>query len=372
MASVCCLRRLLQSTRRSTNGQAATRSDQHVHPPTKPRFDQDQLLQTWRQPEHERGTFLYLAYGSNLCHETFQGRRGIKPLSWLGVVVPELRMTFDLPGVPYSEPCFANSALRKPAHPDNAPPASEKTLVTHHPSGTDYHKDRWRKGMVGVVYEVTPSDYAHIIATEGGGSSYQDILIACHALSSADATVPSHPTSAPFKAHTLFAPAVPPDQPQRGGRFQRPDPAYAQPSARYLKLITDGADEHALPQEYKDYLRGIRPYRITTQRQRLGQFIFGMVWLPFVMLVFSLQRQYQDERGRSPKWLRTLMGALFTAVWFSYDDFFKGLFGDGERTQPASEDEDEDEFGQTRPKWWAQRACRDNDVEYGGEKAATR
>jgi len=27
------------------------------------------------------------------------------------------------------------------------------------------------------------------------------------------------------------------------------------------------------------------------------------------------------------------MGAMFRGVWISYDGFFKGVFGDGERTQ---------------------------------------
>ncbi|KAL8636113.1 MAG: hypothetical protein Q9228_006458, partial [Teloschistes exilis] len=43
-------------------------------------------------------TYLYLAYGSNLAASTFQGARGIRPLAALNVVVPELVLTFDLPG----------------------------------------------------------------------------------------------------------------------------------------------------------------------------------------------------------------------------------------------------------------------------------
>jgi len=271
-------------------------------------------------------TVLYLAYGSNLCYQTFQESRGIKPISQMNVVVPELRMTFDLPGIPYSEPCFANSARRIP---------SDLKIDNEDARRKEYNKDKWKKGMVGVVYEVTPSDYAHIIATEGGGSAYQDILVSCHPLSS-NVEVPEIPTTASFKAHTLFAPAIlPPGSgkpPKVGGRFQRPDPSYAQASSRYLKLITDGADEHDLPQEYKDYLHGIRPYTITTQGQRLGQFVFLTFWAPFIFFLFALQRRYQDNKGRAPKWLAALSNALFTSVWTSYDNFFMPLFGDGERT----------------------------------------
>lgn len=230
-------------------------------------------------------------------------------------------MTFDLPGIPYKEPCFANTARRVPTNKPNPPSAS-----------TEYHKDSWKKGLVGVVYEVTASDYAHIIATEGGGASYQDVLVDCHALEPGVDTVPEVPTSRPFKAHTLFAPYSPPDAP-RGGRLGRADPSYAQASARYLKLISDGAREHGIPKEYRDYLEDLRPYTITTARQRLGQFVFLALWMPFVALFFRLGKLFQDKKtGISHPWVAWLGGQLFGGMWKSYDRIFKPCFGDGERT----------------------------------------
>jgi hypothetical protein len=287
--------------------------------------------------EAQQKTVLYLAYGSNLCYQTFQVSRGIKPLSQVNVVVPELRMTFDLPGIPYSEPCFANSARRDTS---GDIPKSQKEQLN-----SNYNKDKWKKGMVGVVYEVTPSDYAHIIATEGGGSAYQDILVTCYPVTSED-EVPLIPTSEPFKSHTLFAPAAKPSNPgeppsSRSRRFQRPDPSYAQASARYLKLITDGADEHGIPQEYKDYLHSLHPYTITTQGQRMGQFVLISFWLPFITLIFALNRIFQDDKGRAPKWLALLSNAIFTSVWVSYDNVFKPIFGDGERTLKGVDEEEE-------------------------------
>ncbi|KAH0013626.1 hypothetical protein KCU78_g9103, partial [Aureobasidium melanogenum] len=290
--------------------------------------------------ESKAETFLYLAYGSNLCNETFRGKRGIKPLSQINVQVPQLRLTFDLPGIAYSEPCFANTARRDPDK--DVPSLSEKEGA---PASNDYHKDRWHKGLIGVVYEVTATDYAHIIATEGGGASYQDILIDCYPFESSDPTrsVPVYPTTKPFKAHTLFAPAVPPGSqpPKEGGRLQRPDTSYAQASSRYLKLITDGAAECRLPYEYQDYLNNIRPYTITTNKQQMGQFIFLTLWLPFIVLIFGLNAKFADEHGRTPPWLRILSESIFRACWRTYDGFFKPTFGDGERTTPA---EDRDGF----------------------------
>ena len=261
-------------------------------------------------------TVLYLAYGSNLAAETFLGRRGIRPLSQINIVAPALIMTFDLPGIPYTEPCFANSAYRSSKSSTQLSADSEKAPLL--PS-KNYTNPYWPKGLVGVVYEVTPSDFAHIIATEGGGSSYQDVLVDCYPLPIESSLVPAQPDTPSFKAHTLFSPVASPGD---KGRFARPDPEYAQPSARYLKLITDGADQHALPEEYKAYLHALQPYTITTNKQRLGSFIFRSLWFPIVMAVFSLGRLFHDKNGKSPAWYAKLTG----------DGFFKGLFGDGERT----------------------------------------
>ena len=303
-----------------------------------------QLKEAPKQPD----TIFYLAYGSNLSAETFQGRRGIHPISQLNVVVPELVMTFDLAGLPYVEPCFANTKYRKPIPPTPSALSSPDLEKSHPPPSTiakpQYHKTRWKKGLVGVVYEVTKADYAHIIATEGGGASYQDVLVDCYELPPNGDTIPEFPTTELFKAHTLYSPDFPPGTtPSKGGRFSRPDPDYAQPSARYLKLITDGADEHGLPTEYKTYLHQLRPYTMTNEKQRVGGWIFGMIWLPFISLVFGLNNRFADKNGRAPAWLVAITGAIFKGMWMSYDGFFYPLFGDGERT--VYDDDGDDDGG---------------------------
>ncbi|KEF62377.1 uncharacterized protein A1O9_00349 [Exophiala aquamarina CBS 119918] len=257
-----------------------------------------------------KDTVLYLGYGSNLCAETFQGKRNINPLSQVNVVVPALSLTFDLPGLPYTEPCFGNVRYRD-------------TQMGGDVAGDDYHKDRWHKGLVGVVYEVTRADYINIIATEGGGSGYQDVLVDCFALNGTlNETVPSNPSGPYFKAHTLYDPTG----------LSRREHSYAQPSPRYLKLITDGATEHALPQEYQDFLNQIRPFHLTTNRQRLGQFIFLSIWGPFILFALQGSKIFLRPDGTYPPWMAKLVQIIFTSTWASYDKFFKRTFGDGERT----------------------------------------
>lgn len=178
--------------------------------------------------------------------------------------------------------------------------------------------------MVGVVYEVTKKDYAHIIATEGGGAGYQDVVVECYVLDDdPDLPVPDEPTGTPFKAHTLYAHRDP---------GLRNDPDYAQPSPRYLKLLTDGAGEHNLPKEYRFFLSNIRSYQATTIRQRLGGFVFMATWGPIFGFIFGSAKLFSRKDGTYPKWFANFLTAVFTVCWISYDQFFSALFGDGERT----------------------------------------
>ncbi|KAJ6169117.1 hypothetical protein N7497_001960 [Penicillium chrysogenum] len=317
-------------------------------------------------------TVLYLAYGSNLASKTFRGVRGIKPLSQICVLVPELRLTFDLPGVPYAEPCFAGTQYRDVSPPDNETGVedderdvsdseclSEKAALISRTRQVekvpDCDKRQWHKPLVGVVYEVTLADYAKIIATEGGGRGYRDCVIDCHPFhQSYDPSdpVPDYPTTPAFKARTLLSPAADDarfkSQSQKGDALLasgpqlswwyticlhfRPDPNYAQPSARYLGLIKTGAAEHDLPVSYREYLAQIKTYHITTTRQKIGKVIFLAMWAPLLILTLMLSRVFAGPDGRMPPWLVALANVVFSCVWNSYDCFFAPVFGDGERT----------------------------------------
>ena len=260
-------------------------------------------------------TVLYLAYGSNLCDQTFLKMRKIKPLSAVNVVVPALRLTFDLPGVPYVEPCFADSARRY-----TELNTKEEAPLLHRAES----ESKWHKGLVGTVYEVSRTDYVKIIATEG--SVYHDLLIDCYALDTDESKeVPAEPTGKPFKAHTLFAE-------EDASRVKRPIPGYAQPSARYLKLITDGAKQRQLPLEYRHYLDSFRSYQITTRGQWFGKVILFTFWFGPLMTVFFLKRVLAGKNGRAPSWFDAITDSMFAAVWRSYDFLLKPLCGDGERT----------------------------------------
>jgi hypothetical protein len=289
------------------------------------------------QDEHPEKTIFYLAYGSNLSSETFLGVRGIKPLSQQNVHCPALTLTFDLPGIPYIEPCFANTRYSDPSASSPSAPASSFSLPPPSYTLSEYHKVRWTKGLVGVAYEVTYRDYLHIIATEGGGSSYRDIQVSCYPLPKDTSVVPPTPSTVPFIAHTLYCPPRP-------NGLSRPDPNYAQPSPRYLNLITSGAAEHGLPEEYREYLAGLRAYRVTTWRQALGKSIFVVTWMPFVVGMILGTKWFADEKGHVPPWYAKSMDFVFKCVWRSYDGVYKRLYGDGERTIEHGEEMKEEKL----------------------------
>ncbi|CAK7567436.1 MAG: hypothetical protein SEPTF4163_005400 [Sporothrix epigloea] len=318
-------------------------------------------------------TVLYLAYGSNMSAATFEGTRKIVPLSAVTVSVPTLRLTFDLPGIPYREPCFANVAIRKPPKspwPIPAPPGPPGPI---RPPLRKADSLGWDGPLYGVVYEVTCDDYARIIATEGGGASYQDILVPCFAVEPRMG-VPEKPALPvpvmPFLAHTLCAPMLPPpdDSPSSNLRGEhngggddgddgdnneswfsrcckaflkwtamrgRPDPDYAQPSRRYLGLLTTGAAEHELPEAYQDWLASLQPYTVTTWRQTIGAVLLLLAALPFLLIILAVNwlPRKKGSTGRMSPGMMVAMGAFFKSIWWMYDHVFFPIFGDGERTE---------------------------------------
>ena len=295
-------------------------------------------------PSLDSETVLYLAYGSNLCAETFRGRRGIRPLSQVNVSVPVLRFTLRLPGLPYQEPCFANVDYRKlPEKPKL--PDTPKVPPFDPPA---YPRQEWDGGLVGVVYEVTKADYRQIFRTEGGGSGYKEIFVPCIPLPpqvSVPEKGPLPELPRPIIARTLYAPPVSleyPGEPNKSpwwrkmiNRPQRPDPDHAQASARYLRLITTGASEHHLPDYYQEYLQSLEPYRITSWRQQVGRVLLMLCAAPLLRSLMKISEWLADEDGRYPPLVSALLNVTFNLVWIAHDTIFKPIFGDGEATEES-------------------------------------
>lgn len=158
--------------------------------------------------ESVEGHCWYLGYGSNMSEESFLRRRGIRPLRSLVVHASGVLLTFNLAGIPYIEPRFANVAVI---------PEKEKS-VCHWDSS---HPKPWGKGLVGVAYYITLGDMAKIVMTEGGGSSYKVIQVDCQEIGGAEEKLTANTlcTSNPSLLRTQLG----------------------QPSPRYMRLLCTGA-----------------------------------------------------------------------------------------------------------------------------------
>ncbi|UKZ45836.1 hypothetical protein TrVGV298_000029 [Trichoderma virens] len=98
----------------------------------------------------------YFAYGSNLSSEIFRAHRGIQPLEAIPVRLPGWSLTFDIYGVPYQEPAFLSISVAVASTGKN----SNGVALP------DVH---------GTAYLVDRKAYYSIIASEGGGTAYEEI-----------------------------------------------------------------------------------------------------------------------------------------------------------------------------------------------------
>lgn len=140
------------------------------------------------------------AYGANMCDGVLVARRGIMVLESLPAYIDGYRLCFDLPGVPWLEPVFANIA---PAH------------------GERVH---------GVLRAMSRQDLRRLDAMEASGESYEHIQLDAKA----------------YDGRTIQALAYRALRCRSGER----------PSQRYLRLLCSGARAHGLDLTYVERLCG--------------------------------------------------------------------------------------------------------------------
>eukprot|EP00238_Polyblepharides_amylifera_P005052 CAMPEP_0196593036 /NCGR_PEP_ID=MMETSP1081-20130531/74446_1 /TAXON_ID=36882 /ORGANISM="Pyramimonas amylifera, Strain CCMP720" /LENGTH=259 /DNA_ID=CAMNT_0041916887 /DNA_START=36 /DNA_END=812 /DNA_ORIENTATION=+ len=146
----------------------------------------------------------YFAYGSNVNTTVITGRRNVLPRSTFPCVVHGRSLSFGVPGLPYIEPGFAT--------------------VVEDACGQVH----------GVVCSITDDQWQRILVTETG-YDVEDVTCALYGGDSVEAKTLVFPTK-----HL-----------REGLR----------PSQRYIDLITEGAREWNLANEWQEYLRGLQPYQ---------------------------------------------------------------------------------------------------------------
>src|SRR5271170_6983541 len=126
-----------------------------------------------------------------MSERSFLQRRGIRPLRSLVVHARGIQLAFNLPGIPYIEPRFANVII-----------LSDEEKEKCHWNPESKNGKPWENGLVGVAYYITLKEMAKIVLTEGGGASYQVIQVDCEEILEGGRT---KTTGEKIRANTLCA-----------------------------------------------------------------------------------------------------------------------------------------------------------------------
>ena len=89
--------------------------------------------------------YRYFAYGSNMAPHTLEALRSVYPLDSTAAILPRYKLRFNMPGIPGLEPSFASVEFTK-----------DKSSAVH-----------------GVLYTLSPQDFARVGSTEGVPFSYK-------------------------------------------------------------------------------------------------------------------------------------------------------------------------------------------------------
>ncbi|KAI0869360.1 hypothetical protein GGS24DRAFT_479056 [Hypoxylon argillaceum] len=247
-----------------------------------------------------KGNVWYLAYGSNLSSSKFVRDRGIKPLAAVIVAIPGFTLSMESAGVPYQEPSYAT------IRPFSESATGNETTV------------------LGTAYLVTPSQYADIIRSEGGGIAYKEISVRVTPLE----TIKSESTSLYgtsikdiSEARTLISLMI---------RLPAP-----RPSQRYMNLVVNGAIESSYPPEYQLYLKGIKTYQPARRpRAKLGAELFLLLWIPIMTMAERITKTsiawFGDEHVNAPHAIILLVRAVVKAMWWHHDYLHAPLWGQGD------------------------------------------
>ena len=185
------------------------------------------------------GSRVYFAYGSNVNTKTMNGTRGITPSAAYPAVLPGYELVFNVPGLPFVEPAFA-SVRRVVGKTDDAPSKGRFARFA-----TETH---------GVAYVVTDEQWRTILRTE---TSYvrEDVTLERFfpaSSGSVDGDAPGRrsegDTNDPPAPQRIFAMTLVFADADVGG-------VALLPSARYLGLLREGADEWDLDLGWREYLR---------------------------------------------------------------------------------------------------------------------
>ncbi|KAK5797224.1 hypothetical protein F5H01DRAFT_358879 [Linnemannia elongata] len=278
---------------------------------------------TTTPPISSEETIWYLAYGSNMCPTILTDSRKITPLETKQVCVPDYWLSFDLGGIPFSEPCFASILKKEPERMREREYAEE--VHAHCRFGQAFVWDDEAEGgeggdgaypmeLHGVVYRITLRDWELIVHSEGGWGydvpiGYDMIHVPCIVYN----------TNEKVSARVLLA------------RPKSIKP-HCQPSQRYKTLLTNGARHNNLHPHYQESLARIVPYTCQTPSALRSKRMFRVFNLPLEWIFGKIIRLNQGREGkedqiRPPFWMAWVFDKACRFSGWTHDWVFVPVVG---------------------------------------------
>ena len=224
-----------------------------------------EAMMTIRAPP---GCRIYFAYGSNVNTKTMMGVRGINPSASYPSVLPKYKLVFNVPGLPYVDPGFASvKAVNDDEEEEEEEEEEEVVSVSVSSSSSsstgDEDLSRYEREVHGVAYVVTDEEWKYILRTETSYLTREVTLMRCV-------------DDAPIAATTLVYPDV-----DVGAELL--------PSARYLGLLREGAEEWNLDVGWRRYLNEVvAPYDASDQARMMGGAVAAASLAPLAALTAPL------------------------------------------------------------------------------------
>jgi len=241
--------------------------------------------------------------------------RGIKPSISLPCHVQNYFLSLGIGGRPYFEPAFASIHRFDP--PEKLTREYALKIHEHCKFGTEFTWDPEKPEaslpptLHGVIHRITKAEYQKMLLTEGvwgykevyGG--YTEIEVECKTYN-----------GDVFLANTLIS--------KQETVLKR-----AQISQRYLGIIREGASQSKLDPAYQQYLQTLEPFHVTTNRKKIGQVVFGTLFLLPSLIIFVLMYYLLKTGKPLPRW-----GAIYISYTMRYErvlheGLFERVFGSG-------------------------------------------
>lgn len=261
----------------------------------------------------------YFAYGSNMKAESMT-KRNITPIESKIAEVPSHYLTFDIFGIPFSEPSYASI--------ESFPPSSSQLQLLW--NGRRHCDVR---AVCGIAYLLTSEDFHRLLITEGSGVVYHVIEMEARGLST-EGDCQETMTVYALKAKRPMRPNGVPSQ-----RYMvscTPNLLSAMPGrrgadARCQTLFRDGAAAMELPKDYRDYLSCLPVYvKPLPGEEPLGTWAFSWLWRPFLKQIVRLTTYRVDQDGNCPEWVAILIVVLYNLMWVYHDCVHRKVFTSGD------------------------------------------